>query len=129
MAGYDGRLQLVGSGAAELHCRRKEADALGDSFPVPEGAVLLLQWHQLSRFVHPGGATGVVKEHEGEQAECLGIVRHKAGKRARRMASALSPSRTRSLPALAEYPSLKSRYSTASTPPVRPGKWWAGGTR
>jgi hypothetical protein len=46
-----------------------------------------------------------------------------------RASMAVSPVRRRSAPAVAAYPSLKSRYTTASTAFVRSGSRWSDGTR
>jgi hypothetical protein len=59
--------------------RVQQAQALVDFARVPAGAVLVLQGHEVTRFVYPGGAPSVVQEHEREQAEGLGLVGHQVG--------------------------------------------------
>ncbi len=59
---------VAGQGRLEDH------DALGDRAGVPAAAVLLGERHQAAVGRGPGGATGMVEQHEGEQPGHLGVV-------------------------------------------------------
>jgi hypothetical protein len=53
--------------------RLQDLDALGDRLSVPSAAVLLGERHQAAVGRGPGGAPGVVEQHEGEQPRHLGV--------------------------------------------------------
>ena len=54
MQGGDGRLHLIGAGAAVAHRLVDQRQALADQLAVPERAVLVVQQHDLAVGVEPG---------------------------------------------------------------------------
>ncbi len=72
--GRDGGLGLVLAQAVAGEGRLEDHDALGDHAGVPPAPVLLGERHQAAVGGGPGGAPGVVEQHEGEQSPHLGVV-------------------------------------------------------
>ncbi len=70
----DGGLGLELAEAVAGEGRLQDLDALGDQLRVPPAAVLLGERHQAAVGRGPGGAPGVVEQHEGEQPRHLGVV-------------------------------------------------------
>jgi hypothetical protein len=61
----------------------KDAVALGDAVAVPQGAVLVLEQDQAPVGGDPREAPRIVEEHQREQAQRLGLVRHQDGEQLR----------------------------------------------
>ncbi len=73
--GRDGRLHLIFAHLSPPQRLGDQAYPLDDPLPVPQGAVLLGEGDQLAVGTAASGAPGVGKQHEGEQAGDLGILR------------------------------------------------------
>ena len=72
----DGRLELVRAGPTHAQRPLDEGRALGDPLRVPARPILVLEQDEVAGGVDPRLATGVVQEHQGEQAQRLGLVGH-----------------------------------------------------
>ena len=68
-------LEDVGPSSVESERACEQVPALVDPFPVPEGAVLVVEQDELA-VTEAGGAARVVDEHEREQGVRIGLVRH-----------------------------------------------------
>ncbi len=79
MAGGDGGLDLVRPGLPAAEGGVEHGHALFDAGPVPPGAVLVLEGHELAGGVDAGRPAGVVEEHERQQSEGLRFVGHELG--------------------------------------------------
>ena len=69
----DRGLHLVGAGCPERQCGVEEPGPLGDHPPVPARPVLLGQGHRAAVGVQAGRRTGMVQQHQGEQAGRLRV--------------------------------------------------------
>ena len=76
MAGGDRRLHLVRLRLRASQRGVEQLDSLVDRVPVPARAVLLLERDEVAVFVDTTRAARVVEEHEREQRQRLGLVRH-----------------------------------------------------
>ena len=76
MTGRDGGLELVGPRSAQSKGGAEDISTLGDGRRVPQGAILVLEQDQIAVGIDPPGAPGIVQEHEGEQAQGLGLIGH-----------------------------------------------------
>jgi hypothetical protein len=108
--GRDRGLEGIDAGSPQPQGGVPTRAALGDLLVVPQRTVLLGQADKAAGRVDPRRAARVVQQHERKQAVGLGVVGMSAtSNRPRRMASAHSSARTRSSPADAAQPSLKTR--------------------
>lgn len=69
----DRRLQGVGPDAAAGQGPLDQAEPLDDQSTIPQSAVLLVEPHQFAAGRDPRLAPRVVQQHQGEQAEGLGV--------------------------------------------------------
>jgi hypothetical protein len=74
--GVDGGLELVRTRLVAAEATAYEILALVDQRAVPEVAVLVGEADQRAVGSDPGRAAGLLEEHQGEQTDCLGLVRH-----------------------------------------------------
>ena len=81
MACGDGRLHLVRPGPAAAQGGVQDPGALLDLATVPAGAVLVCQQDEVTGIIDPGGAPGVLEEHQRQQAGRLGLIGHELGQR------------------------------------------------
>ena len=72
----DGGLHLVGPRAALAQSGVQQPASLDDASVVPARSVLVLERDQVTRAVNPSRPPGVMEEHERENPERLGFVRH-----------------------------------------------------
>ena len=76
VAGRDRRLHLERSRALQAGRRLQATPSLGDGGVVPQVPVLFVEHDQVTGVIHPGGAAGIVEEHQRQQPERLGLVGH-----------------------------------------------------
>ncbi len=74
--GRDGRLELVRTGSAHPQGTLDERSPLLDLPAVPLRSILVGEQDQVARGAHPRITTSVLEQHEGEEAERLGLSRH-----------------------------------------------------
>ena len=79
MAGRDGCEQLVGAAARQADRSFQDGAAIVDGSFVPEGAVLVLEGHQLTGLVKASLASGVVQDHQAHKPERLRLIWHQLG--------------------------------------------------
>ncbi len=77
MQGRDRRLYLVGARSAGPHGRVKYRESLVDHVVIPSRAVLILEKDQLARGSRSRHATGMMQQHQSQQAPRLGLVWHR----------------------------------------------------
>ncbi|HEV2377707.1 MAG TPA: SRPBCC domain-containing protein [Streptosporangiaceae bacterium] len=74
----DGRLEQVGPGAPSCHGPLQQHPALVDLPRVPQGTVLVVEGDDLP-IAQAGRFPGVVQQHQRQQREYFGFVRHEFG--------------------------------------------------
>ena len=120
-----------GPGCAAPQRGVEHRDALGDRVAVPPRAVLRLERARGRRQRRPGwtrrASCRSISASRPSASGSSGMSSVEGAGEADRFGAQLRPDR--SAPAVAAYPSLNSRYSTASTRRVRSGSRCAGGTR
>jgi hypothetical protein len=81
--GRDCGLELVWAGPPQAQRALQQPVALVDPGRVPQRAILLLEQHELA--AGPGArlAAGVVQEHQGGEAQRLGLIGHQHGEQLR----------------------------------------------
>ena len=80
MHGLDGRLDLVRAGLVPPKATADHGLAFGDQGPVPAVPVLVGEQDQLAVGVAARGPARVGEQHQPEQSQHLGLVRHQFGK-------------------------------------------------